>query len=263
MAHCIFTNDNNVKIELLNHPFSEVFLRRDNHEVMFRRIHTFLITNHILSGNFIDLGAWIGDNSIPWAKQISGKVYAIDPSPENCDFIKRMSTLNQIENISVLQTGISDKNEVLSTDTNLQHCSFIHKYLEDNSPSNQLNMTGATKVNACSLDYLVELGVLETIGYIHLDVEGMEYKVLQGAVKLLDTFRPSLTFEQHLQADNYIEIVEYLYRKHYKVFLINEQLPGCRVDCRNFLAFPLEKYSDKLMDEIHDYLGSRILIPVA
>ena len=37
--------------------------------------------------NIIDLGAWIGDNSIPWAKNIDGIVYAIDPSKENCKYI--------------------------------------------------------------------------------------------------------------------------------------------------------------------------------
>jgi FkbM family methyltransferase len=265
MTHCIFTNDNNVKIELLYHPFTEQFMRRDNHEVMFRRIHTFLITNHILSGNFIDLGAWIGDNSLPWAKNIPGKVYAIDPSPENCDFIKQMAKINKVENISVIQTAISDRNEVLSTDTNLQHCSFIHNYLEENSPTKKKELIndGARKVNACSLDFLLQVGVLETIDYIHLDVEGMEFKVLQGAVTILDSHRPILTFEQHLHADNYIEIVEYLYGKQYKVFLINEELPGCRIDCRNFIAFPLEKYSNELMNRIHTYLGTPILVPVA
>jgi hypothetical protein len=54
-----------------------MFKKRDNHEVMFRRINTYLIKNKIIKNNIIDLGAWIGDNSIPWAKNIDGTVYAI------------------------------------------------------------------------------------------------------------------------------------------------------------------------------------------
>lgn len=61
----IFTNDDHVRILLLNHCFSETFKKRDNHEVLFRRINTFLIKNKIIKNNIIDLGAWIGDNSIP------------------------------------------------------------------------------------------------------------------------------------------------------------------------------------------------------
>ena len=83
----IFTNDDSINISLLNHPFSDYLKVRDKHEVLFRRINTFLIKNKIIKNNIIDLGAWIGDNSIPWAKNIDGFVYAIDPSHDNCKFI--------------------------------------------------------------------------------------------------------------------------------------------------------------------------------
>ena len=63
---CIFTNDNNVSISLIDDPYSEEFPRRDNHEVLFRRINTLLIKNGIIKNNIVDSGAWIGDNSIPW-----------------------------------------------------------------------------------------------------------------------------------------------------------------------------------------------------
>ena len=42
MKSCTFTNDNNVSILLLDHPFSETLEYRDNHEVLFRKINTFL-----------------------------------------------------------------------------------------------------------------------------------------------------------------------------------------------------------------------------
>ena len=44
----------------------------------------------IIKGNIIDLGAWIGDNAIPWAKNINHIVYAIDPSSQNIEFITKM-----------------------------------------------------------------------------------------------------------------------------------------------------------------------------
>ena len=92
---------------------------RDNHEVLFRRINTFLIQNDIIKNNIIDLGAWIGDNSIPWAKNIDGIVYAIDPSTDNCDFINKICELNQIKNVKTIQHGISNCCELLTTNDNI------------------------------------------------------------------------------------------------------------------------------------------------
>ena len=89
MVSCVFANDNNVEIDLPDHECSGEFVLRDKHEVLFRRIHTFMIQNDYIAGNVIDAGAWIGDNAIPWAKNIKGIVYAIDPSERNCNFIQQ------------------------------------------------------------------------------------------------------------------------------------------------------------------------------
>jgi FkbM family methyltransferase len=232
-----------------------VLRRRDAHEVIFRRIHTYLIKRGIIKNNIIDLGAWIGDNSIPWAKNIGGHVYSIDPSEENCSFIRQTCELNNITNVKVIQTAISDKHEILTTTGNIQHCSFVYETTDS---------TVQTCVKAVSLDYLFETKCIEDIGYIHLDVEGMEYTILRGSSTILDTCRPILTFEQHLEIDDYSKILGYLTEKKYKVFLINEVLPGCRPDCRNSLAFPYEMYNEDtetIIQDIHDTVGRSVLIP--
>jgi FkbM family methyltransferase len=253
MASCVFRNDNNVTLKLLNHPYSFILKIRDNHEVLFRRIHTYLILNKIIKNNIIDLGAWIGDNSLPWAKNTSDIIYAIDPSPNNCDFIQRTSQLNGINNLNVLQYAISDKNELLSTDDDINHCSFVN---------NDTGLNGKHKLHAISLDYLTKEGIIKNIGYIHLDVEGMEYRVLLGSTNLIDLYRPILTFEQHLELDNYEEPRSFLESKGYSVFLIHEKLPGCRPDCRNSIAFPKEICSNELIEKINQYIGKTILFPM-
>lgn len=251
MKSCTFTNDNNVSILLLDHPFSESLKNRDNHEVLFRRINTFLITNKIIKNNIIDLGAWIGDNSLPWAKNIDGIVYAIDPSRENCEYITKMSVLNQIENIKIIQTAISHKNELLSTNGNINHCSFVFE---------NTGINGNTVVDAVSLDYLYDNQSIKNIGYIHLDVEGMEYRVMKGSSNLIDSCRPIISFEQHLDIEDYNIILSYLTDKQYSVYLIDEILPGCRYDCRNSLAFPNEICNEELILQINNFIGKNILI---
>jgi len=250
MEKVTFTNDDNVVISLIDHPESNAFKMRVNNEVLFRRINTFLIKNKIIKNNIIDLGAWIGDNSIPWAKNISGIVYAIDPSPKNCDFINETCKLNEITNVKTLQYAITNKAELLTTDDDLGHCSFVYR-----NPM----LNGRNKVEGVSLDYLYASNMIDNIGYIHLDVEGMEYKVVEGSENIINTFRPIITFEQHLEIDNYDMIVS-LFKKHnYIVFLINEILPICRHDCRNSIAFPAEIYNDNLIHDIHNYIGRNLL----
>jgi len=254
MNTVIFTNDNSVKIALIKHNFSKIFSSRDNHEIIFRKINTFLINNKIIKNNIIDLGAWIGDNSIPWAKNIDGIVYAIDPSPNNCDFINQMCKLNKIKNVKTIEKAISNIDEVLTTNDNINHCSFVYR--------KQSGLKGKITKNAISLDYLYKKKEIVNIGYIHLDVEGMEYKILEGSSKLIDKCRPIISFEQHLEIDNYNIILTYLKDKNYTIFLINEILPGCRPDCRNSFAFPNEIYTETLIKNIHTYIGKDILIPI-
>ena len=167
MESVIFTNDDNVSVLLIDHSFSSRFKSRDNHEVLFRRINTYLIKNKLITANIIDLRAWNGDNSIPWAKNINATIYAIDPSADNCDFIKRTCELNEIKNVKIIQSAISNTNELLSTNEHITHCSFVY-----GNPG----INGSTKITAVSLDYLYELKTIENIGY--MDVEGMEYKII-------------------------------------------------------------------------------------
>lgn len=257
---CIFTNDNHSEILLIEHPLSQIFASRDNHEVLFRRIHTYLINTGIIKNNIIDLGAWIGDNTIPWAKSIDKKsidkksieaktIYAMDPSPDNCEFIRQMCHKNQVSNVKVIQTAVSNCCETLSTNDDMYHCTFA------------ADESGRNKVDAVSLDHLFLINEITNIGYIHLDVEGMEYKVLLGSKKIIETYKPIITFEQHLEIDDYNLILNYLTELNYTVYLIDEVLPGCRPDCRNSIAFPSEIINPKMVADIHAYIGKEILLP--
>ena len=251
MNVAVFTNDDNVSVLLPSHHFSHEFRNRDKNEVMFRRINTYLIKNKIIKNNIVDSGAWIGDNSIPWAKNIDGTVYAIDPCADNCDFINITCQLNNIQNVLTIKSALSNVNETLTTNDDMHHCSFVFR---------DVGLNGVNKTIAVSLDCLYESNIIKNIGYIHLDVEGMEYKAIVGGNKLIDECRPIITFEQHLELDDYNTIVNHLNNKNYTVFLIDEVLPTCRPDCRNFISFPNEIYSDELMHNINNYIGNPILI---
>jgi FkbM family methyltransferase len=254
--YCCFQNDGNVKIKLLFKrndciDWCTNFIFMANNEPLFRKIHNYLFRSHIIKGNVIDLGAYIGDNTIPWAKLNSNLTfYAIDPSLDNCEWIKIISKYNNIINIKTIQTAIGDKDEYLYTDDNISHCSFVWN-----------NKLKSQKVKATSLDKLYKKGIITDIGYIHLDVEGMEYNVLIGANELINNTRPIITFETHSIAEKMQleKIVKLLKNKNYVSFEIQEILKNHRDDCRNHIAFPMEIYNQEIYKDIIRLYGKNCI----
>ena len=140
----------------------------------------------------IDVGAHIGDLAIPLAMALSNTgrsdiiIYAIDPTKEKCDFMKKIVDKNKITNIVIIHAGLSDKKEYLE-----------HKPVSDNN-------TGATiwDINSdtdnnlfVTLDSLFLNGVIGPIGLYHIDVEGHEEKVLIGSRQVINKFNPIVCIE--------------------------------------------------------------------
>ncbi len=248
-----FDSSEGITINVLkDHKYSEVFSQRYDKEKLLRKIVSTLYENNILSRNknIIDLGAWIGDNVLPWSKNINGIVYAIDPSPENCKFIKEMCNHNFISNVKIIEKAISDTERLLSTNQDLHHTCF-------NTVS-----YGSIKVQSTSLDSLYYNGEIDNIGLIHLDVEGMESLVIHGSLSLISIEKPIIAYEQHLNTENWIGLSKKIENRGYKTYMINEVLPGCRIDCRNFLAFPINLDINKILEILFNDLGqSDCLVP--
>lgn len=224
---CLFSHDQMklVKLSCENQELDRLFATRNEHEIQFRRVITYLIKNNFIEGNIIDLGAWIGDNSIPWAMQLpNNTIYAIDPSNKNISYIKLLIERNCLDNVKCIETSIGNKICKVYTNDNIDHCSF-------NTDS------GVTSVDCVSLDYLYEQKQVNDIGFIHLDVEGFESRVMMGMTCIIQECIPIIAFEQHISKENYLYLSSMLFSYGYDVYLINEQLKGCNLDCRNFIAF--------------------------
>lgn len=218
----------NIPNNIINrHRYYKNFHNRDDCEKYFRLLIKYLYDNNFIdiNKNIIDLGAWIGDNSILWAIKINGIVYAIDPSKDNIMFIEELKTLNNISNIKTIQKCISDKIEYVFTNGDIKHCEF-----------NIIN--GRTKLKTTTLDVLFNNNIIDNIGFIHLDVEGFEYKVLNGSLEIIKKFTPFIVWENHLDTDNYNKIIELLNQFEYNSYIINEYFPHCRKTCRNFISIP-------------------------
>lgn len=227
----VYFNNEKVNINLPHdidnrHRYYKMFEQRDNCEINFRLLINYLYEKKILdyNKNIIDLGAWIGDNAIPWSFKINGNIYAIDPSLDNINFIKELIYLNNIHNIICINKCISDKIEDVFASGDLKHTSFN-------------NETGNIKISSTSLDELYKNGIIDDVNFIHLDVEGFEHKVLKGSQKIIEDFKPLIIWEEHLETNKYLEITTFLKKFNYNTYLINEFFPHCKSSCRNFMSF--------------------------
>lgn len=174
----------------------------------------------------IDCGAHIGDGAIPIAGALKSMgrediiVYAIDPGLEKIEFITEMRNKNHLNNLRIINCGLSDKN-------------IVYNHIKRNKEDHWGNNTGGTEwVNSQSekadknseiiefkkLDDLVSLGTIsEKIGYIHLDVEGMEDKAILGGLNSIMKYKPILSLEEHnMESSNLKDILEPLGYKYIK-----------------------------------------------
>jgi FkbM family methyltransferase len=148
----------------------------------------------------IDCGAHIGDGSIPIAHALKYHnrediiVYAIDPSKYKCDFIEFIKQKNNLNNLIVLNYGLSNVNNTykslqqsgansgawdwVSTNDNIENQDIVNRFIK--------------------LDDLVKDNIIKHhIGIIHFDVEGMEKEAIQGSIDTITKYKPYMSIENN------------------------------------------------------------------
>lgn len=178
--------------------------------------------------SIIDIGCWIGDNAVVWAGLLAhdGAVYAVDPSRLNLAFGAVVARLNGLNNIKWVQAVCADRPGIeVSLDGDLEHAEFT---------ASAINATGHFLTT--TLDAIVPRESHDVISLLHVDVEGFEEKVLRGAQEIIALSKPVIIFEQHIAKEDTGDIIRFLAEHEYRVFMINEVIPGCDLDCRNFIA---------------------------
>ncbi len=134
-------------------------------------------------GVVIEAGACIGDHTVIYSQMVGadGEVYAFEPHPASRQAL--LKNTERLSNVIVSPYGLSDcAQEVSLSMTPNVGASFV----DGGEPS--------TPIRVQPLDNLMSL-YLPRIDFIHLDAEGMEAKILTGAVNLLAKFRPVLLIE--------------------------------------------------------------------
>lgn len=162
----------------------------------------------IKSGDVVfDIGANVGFYSLIASKKIGvkGKVYAFEPAPRNLYYLKKHFEINNCHNAILVSGAVSNKNDmVYFNDGDHPATGFLS------------NDTGNLLVPTFNLDELIENKKVLAPNLIKIDVEGAEFDVLRGAIKLLNQYHPTIFLSTHNEKAH-IECLSLLRSLNYKL----------------------------------------------
>ena len=132
----------------------------------------------------IDCGANIGNHTLYFANECNvRKIYAFEPVPTTYKILQKNIKLNNLENV------VEAKNIGLSNE--------ISKGAIESYNLSNIGGTRLCKMDNGDIDFLTidSLNIKEKIDLIKIDVEGMDYLVLQGAENTIRKNMPVINIE--------------------------------------------------------------------
>jgi FkbM family methyltransferase len=118
----------------------------------------------------------------------SGKNYGFEPVPFLYEKAKRNIELNEFTNIFLNNLAVSDRSGTL----------FFEAPSNRNFGSINMSLAptkNSKKVNALTFDEFIDRQKIDKVDFIKIDVEGFEYKVVDGAIKSIEQYKPILFIE--------------------------------------------------------------------
>jgi FkbM family methyltransferase len=150
------------------------------------------------NSNVIDIGANIGRYSFMLQRIISSKniCYSFEPNPRIFFIMNSLIYLLNINNISLLNFAISNKESVV----NFKNIFSVKKlydtrrdwYFDFNTESRIVKSNKFIKVNSTTIDRFF----FKNISFIKIDTEGNDYKVLLNCKETIKTSLPNILIEE-------------------------------------------------------------------
>lgn len=144
----------------------------------------------------IDVGAHAGQFAKLFAGMApGGRVYAFEPSVYARSILERALAWNQVRNVTVIPTGLSDQagEAVLSTPIKARG-GFGFGLASLGGTSGGLASSDQT-VPLQTLDSFASVEGLARLDFLKADVEGWEIHVVRGGIETLRRYRPALFLE--------------------------------------------------------------------
>ena len=122
-----------------------------------------------------DIGAWKGDTAYFFSKKCSNKtrIYAFEPDDYAFQILEKIKEKYKLNNVITKNILLSNAEKEIDFISMIENTPTINK-------------------NAITIDKFVEENNIEKIDYIKMDVEGAEKNILEGSIKTIKKFKPSL-----------------------------------------------------------------------
>ena len=185
---------------------------------------------------FMDIGANVGHHSI-FLSKFASQVLAFEPYPKVNMQFKQQIAHNNISNIQIFETGLSDRRETLNYYAPTGNNEGIGSF--DESSIGKGN-TSYGKLELQEGDQVIESDSWKNIKLIKIDVEGFEKKVIKGLSRTIEEERPvivcEITYGQQLSFVSIEELSSYL-PKNYEILTFNtRKLDGSKDKRKGSLA---------------------------
>ncbi len=139
----------------------------------------------------VEIGGNVGTETIGFSDIVgaNGHVFTFEPFPDNVERLKAgISKARFSQNVSVMPYAMSDTLGTASFVPPSTKTSLGVGHLTDEPANDQ-----AIEVQTVTLDSLVD--EIKSAAYISMDVEGAEYRVLQGGANFIKRYRPFIATE--------------------------------------------------------------------
>lgn len=147
--------------------------------------------------NIIDAGAYIGDSAIILSQYTNKNVYAFEPVTNIYNKINKTIELNSLSNVIPVQCGLGEKKETV--EISLNDASSTCLSTSDENVTKEL-------INIISIDDFVKEHNNLEIGLIKADIEGLELKMLKGAINTIKQQKPALLISIYHSFDDFFNI---------------------------------------------------------
>ncbi len=205
--------------KLLTRPFllDEIIMATDQWEREIKDV----IYNEIKKDDVvIDVGAYVGDYTIPLAKRAS-KVIAFEPNPETARILEKNINLNQARNVKLFTKAVGDKKSRVKFHMSQKP---IYSGVVGSPPVTAILRTEGNITRDCTtevetVDLDSTLSNENRLDWLLIDAEGYEINALNGAMKILTRHSPKIIIE--IQPENLDSVRKILVDKGYYITQLN------------------------------------------
>ena len=200
----------------------------------------YLLSQDLLGKTVLDIGANYGIYSYWMSKKVGkdGKVISFEPQPELGVFLKDMGKTFHLNNLTVVNKGVSSENgELTMIRGKVGSGGAQITKNADAAPENNERI----KVDITTLDDYFKKHSVDSLAFIKCDVENHELQVFKGATQTLKKYSPTILFECHHKDAQEGSVFKILENLGYKGFFIHK---GKKISVDQFEKYPYKKASN-------------------